>query len=124
MMADPSRNLQGDWAPDAAIYHVVALGLELALLVAVAAWSYLTVTGATGIVAAGASVALMALLWGVFAAPKSESRLKGLALLAFKVAAFATGALAFWGNGWILAAEVYAVIALLSLAFVWWRGVL
>ena len=123
-MTDPSRHFQDDWTPDVVVYHVLALALELGLLIAVAAWSYLQVGGVTGWVAAGASIVLAGLVWGVFAAPKSGYRLRGVRLLVFKLVAFGAGALALWGCGWGVAALVYTVLALVSLGFAWWRGVL
>lgn len=123
-MADPSRNFGEEWTPDVAVYHTLALALELGLLIAVAAWSYLQVGGVTGWVAAGASIVLVGLVWGVFAAPKSGYRLRGIRLLVFKLLAFGAGAIALLGCGWAMAALIYAVLAVISLGFAWWRGVL
>jgi hypothetical protein len=100
-----------------ALNMALAAALELVLLFAVGRFAYGLGGGPVPSwgLALGATAATLA-LWGRFAAPRAAGRLQGAPLLAFKVAAFGAGAVALAGNGWELAAVLYAVVAALHLA--------
>ena len=105
--------------------HRVNLGvaslLELAVLFAVCSWGFSLPTGLPLRLLAGVGApALMAVVWGVLAAPKASVPLRGAAGAAFQIAWFGIGALAFWAVGSPVAALalglVYAVNALMLLS--------
>ena len=57
---------------------------------------------------------LAALAWSRFAAPRSEHRLQGRARLAFELGVFAAATVALAAAGAHLAAELFAVLALVN----------
>ena len=87
-----------------ALLQNVNLGLSFLLeLIAVASFAYwgFNATDSTVlkfVLGLGAAI-LTIVVWGIFAAPKSERRLKGSALLIFKAAFFALAALALVAAG-------------------------
>lgn len=94
----------------------MAFLLELAVLVAVAHWGFTLPTGRVlrAIVTIGAPV-LMAVLWGLFAAPRASIALHGAASAAFQIAWFGVGALTLAAAGrTTLAIALAAVYALNS----------
>lgn len=100
-----------------AVNAVVSFALELVALGVFGYYGYqLDLPGWARIAAAVALPLLLALLWGIFAAPRSERRLSGLALLAFKVVVFGAAVLALYALGYPLPALVLAAIALVNLA--------
>lgn len=89
----------------------VAFLLELAVLLAVGYWGFsLTHGAAVRLLTALGGPLLMAILWGVFAAPKASAPLNGVAGVAFRIMWFGVGALAFWFAGTPLAALVLAAL--------------
>ena len=96
----------------------VAFLLELAVLFAVGYSGFTQSSGPVLRVVAGLGAPLlMAVLWGVLAAPKASLPLDGVADTAFRIAWFGVGAVAFWVAGRPIAAlglaGVYAVNALM-----------
>ncbi len=94
------------------LHAVLALGVEIAVLVAVVrAGITLGGGGVTGWALGLLALAAVIGLWALWGAPKSATRLEGMALLAFKTAIFGLAALAFlYADGGIVAA-VFAIIA-------------
>ena len=94
-------------------------------LVALGAFAYFgftaTDTPAINIVLAIAFTVVAIVLWGLFAAPRSERRLRGRALIAFKVVFFALacGALVLANN--LTLGIVLAVLTAINLllAYIW-----
>lgn len=78
----------------------IIFALELCMLVALAYWGVKTGSGAFGKIAygVGAPVAI-AVVWGVFAAPKAKAPLPVVARLAVKAIIFALAALALSAAG-------------------------
>lgn len=96
----------------------VAFLLELAVLLAVGYWGFALTQGlVTRLLAGLGGPVLMAVLWGVFAAPKASAPLHGVADVAFRIGWFGVGAVALWGSGMPVAAlalaALYAVNALM-----------
>ena len=94
----------------------VAFAVELVMLGALVVWALsLSVAVWLRIVVAIASVALVGVLWGRFAAPTAARRLQGRSLLAFKIVVFAVGAALIAGQHvwWAL---TYAVVVAVNLA--------
>lgn len=83
-----------------AVNALLALSVEMAALFGwgLIGWHFFDAVPAR-VAAALFGVGLFALIWGVFAAPKSAHRLHQPWLAPFKAAMFASGALAFWAAG-------------------------
>jgi len=93
----------------------VAFLLELAVLFAVGHWGLSLSAGLPARLLAGlGGVALMAVLWGVFAAPRAAVPLHGMAGAAFRVGWFGIGALAFLAAGVPVAGAALAVLYLVN----------
>jgi len=96
--------------------------LELCVLVAVGFWGFKTGSGWFLKILLGIGTPLLiAVLWGMFAAPKAAYHLHGFMLLAFEVAVFGSGVAALYATknyfpAWGLAAFV---IINRILIFVW-----
>lgn len=100
----------------------LAFLLELALLAALAYWSF-HLGASTGVclaVAASATIGL-ALLWSLIAAPNAKRRLDTIPLVAFKVVVFTVGAALLFRAGQHGLAAALEVLALanLGLAIAW-----
>jgi hypothetical protein len=100
----------------------VAFVLELCLLVAFAYLGFqLGATPLVKVVLAIGAAVLVALIWGRYMAPKSETRLTGAAYLALKFVLFGLAALglAIFGQGTL--AIIFAVVSLINqvLLLVW-----
>lgn len=88
--------------------------LELAALAAFGLWGASIADGAAAVVLAIGLPALVAVMWGAFAAPKARRRLR-LALRApFELGVFAFAALALWSAESATLALVFAAIALVN----------
>lgn len=96
---------------------VFAFAVEMAALYA---WGLLAWTlprqPVAGALAAATAVALFAVLWGRFAAPRSSRRLQGPALAVFKLAIFAVSAAALWAAGQSRAGLVLGVAGAVQIA--------
>lgn len=103
------------------LHYAVAFALELALLFGFGLFGFRFGQGGwIGSLLAAVLVAIAILLWARFAAPSATTRLPDAVLIAFKLAIFALGALAFWASGWAGAAGVFAVLAVLDLGVAVW----
>ncbi len=89
----------------------VAFLLELAVLLAVGYWGF-TGPGDSPVrfVAGLGGPLLMAVLWGSFASPRAPFPLSGAPDVAFRIAWFGVGVLAFWFSGHPFAALTLAVV--------------
>jgi Protein of unknown function (DUF2568) len=88
--------------------------LELAALAALAYWGSQTGPLARSIVLAIAAPLAGAVLWGLFAAPKSRHRLRGARRLIVEIPFFGAAVAGLAATGqWVLAA-VFAVVVVLS----------
>ena len=88
--------------------------LELAALAALAYWGSQTGPLAVSIVLAIAAPLAGAVLWGIFAAPKSRHRLRGARRLIVEIPFFGAAVAGLAATGqWVLAA-VFAVVVVLS----------
>lgn len=97
-----------------ALLLTVAFLLELAVLAACAVAAYRWPEGlVVQLSVAGLALAVMTLLWGLFAAPRAARRLSGTASVAFQVAWFGVGVLA---TGWVLGPVAGLVLAAATLA--------
>jgi len=102
------------------IQLALAFALELAMLAAFAYWGFHTGGSALARLLLGIGVPLLvAVIWGVFMAPKSTRRLQGAAYLAVKVVLFGLAAVALVAAGQSLAGIALAAIYLVSLR---WNG--
>jgi len=102
------------------------LGLAFLLeLVAIASFAYWGFTVSDSIIVRlvlGLGTPILAIvLWGIFAAPKSERRLRGNAYLAFKVVYFVLAILALIAAGSVTLGIIVAVVFAINtvLAYVW-----
>ena len=96
--------------------------LELCALVALGYWGFQTGQTTLTKIALGLGAPLVtAVLWGLFAAPRASRRLKGLALLLFKIAVFSLAIIALAAAGQPALAIIFAlaVAVNLTLGAVW-----
>jgi Protein of unknown function (DUF2568) len=88
--------------------------LELAALAALAYWGSQTGPLAVSVVLAIAAPLAGAVVWGIFAAPKSRHRLRGARRLIVEIPFFGAAAAGLAATGqWVLAA-IFAVVVVLS----------
>lgn len=92
----------------------LAFLLELAALLSFAAVGVL-LSGWMQLVGGLIAVAVFVLLWGMFAAPRSKRRLRGMNLLLFKAAIFAVAVLILLLIGQPVWAAALAVLAAVNL---------
>ena len=100
----------------------LAFLLELAALAAFAYWGFNTGDSTLVHVVLGIGVPVLgAVLWGIFAAPKSTRRLQGIAYWAFKVAFFALASAALVAAGQVTLGVLLGAVAAVNLilARVW-----
>jgi len=93
----------------------LAFLLELGALLAFAAAGALVPEGWLQLVAGILGAALFVLVWAIWAAPRSKRRLRGMRLIAFKIAVFGVAALILLLIGQPLWAAVFAVLAAIHL---------
>jgi uncharacterized protein DUF2568 len=100
--------------------------LELAALAAAGLWGASIAGGVAALVLAIVLPLVVAVLWGVFAAPRARRRLPLRLRAPFELGVFTLAALALWDAGrpaWGVAFAVIAVAnALLLTAFDQWEG--
>jgi hypothetical protein len=95
----------------------LAFLLELVAIAAFAYWGFNATDSTILKIVLGLGSAIVAIvLWGIFAAPQSERRLKGTALLIFKVIVFALAALALIAAGSGTLGVIFAVVCAVNLA--------
>lgn len=92
----------------------LAFMLELAALISFAA-AGLLLSGWLQLVGIIAGGVLFIVLWGLFAAPKSKRRLKGMNLLLFKIGMFAAAAISLMLVGQLVWGVVLAILAAVHL---------
>jgi hypothetical protein len=100
----------------------LAFLLELVALGSFAYWGFNASGSSVLNIVLGVGTPILAIvLWGVFAAPRSERRLRGSAYLAFKVVFFALAILALIAAGSITLGLIFAVVFVINtgLAYVW-----
>ncbi|WP_432635893.1 DUF2568 domain-containing protein [Albidovulum sp.] len=105
--------------------HALAFAVEAWLVWAVGRWGF----GLGGAPVAGWALALACgaaaiTLWGRFAAPRSLRRLRGGALLSFKIGAFAAGAAATLQTYGAIPAAGYLILSLAQLVLALRQGAL
>jgi len=98
--------------------------LELASLAALAYWGFDTGRSAVADVALGVGAPLLAAaVWGTFAAPKSERRLRGAALVAVQLCVLGAGVLALAVTGQPVLATLFAALVVLNTVLLHiWEG--
>lgn len=99
----------------------LAFGLELAMLAALGRWGYLQGKSALfSWVMAVVTVGVAVVLWGYFAAPRSEHRLPLLPRLSFELFMFLLSSLLLYTSGYRTAAVWFCALSCLSvlLAFI------
>jgi hypothetical protein len=99
---------------------VLAFAVELAMIVAFATWALSLQFGVlAGWTLAVALVAGSALLWGIWAAPRSERRLGPLPLLVFKLVLFGLAVAALLAARQMACGMIFGAFAALHLALAW-----
>lgn len=95
--------------------HALRFALEVVALAALSYWGFHAGRGivADTVLGVGASV-LAAVVWGVFAAPKSDRRLRGGPLLGVQTAVFAAAAAAIAATGHAVLAATFAATVVLN----------
>lgn len=88
--------------------------LELAALAAVGLWGASIADGVAAVVLAILLPVIVAVLWGMFAAPRARRRLPLRLRAPFELGVFALAALALWGAGWPVWGAAFAVIAVVN----------
>jgi len=100
----------------------LAFLLELVAIASFAYWGF-TVSDSTILnIVLGIGTPIVAIvLWGIFAAPKSERRLKGSAYLIFKVVFFVLAIAALIAAGSVTLGVIFAVVFAVNtaLAYAW-----
>jgi hypothetical protein len=97
---------------------LLAFLVEVAMLILLGHWGYHLADGMfMKVLCAIAAPLIAAVLWGIFAAPKSKNRLKQPALLAFKLVMFIGTAVLLYWPGHIFIAAVFLFFALLNQSF-------
>lgn len=105
------------------VHAVLALGVEIAVLVAVVrAGLALAGGGVSGWLLGLVALAVVIALWALWGAPKSATRLDGAALLSFKCAIFAVAAGAFFIADGVTVAAIFAAVAALHLILALAKG--
>ncbi len=101
----------------------LAFILELAMLAAFAYWGFRT--GSTGLAkgALGVGVPLIvALIWGMFMAPRAARRLKGASYFVLKGVLFLLATLGLAVAGQVVSAIIFVVLTLINTALqILWR---
>jgi hypothetical protein len=91
--------------------------LELAALAALAYWGFHTGESLVTDVLLGVGAPVVAaVVWGTFAAPRSERRLSGGALVAVQLAVLGAGAVALAAAGRTVLAAIFAVVIVVNAA--------
>ena len=101
----------------------IAFLLELCLLAALCFWGFAVGHGLPMKLVLGLGTPLVvAIIWGLFAAPRASRRLTGGGLFALKALLFCAAAVALWFAGLpVLAVVFIAVVALNALLLYLWR---
>ncbi len=100
----------------------LAFLLELVALGAFAYWGFTASDSTVLNILLAIGLAVVAIvLWGVFAAPRSQRRLKGVALIGFKVVFFALACVALIAAGSVTLGVIVGILVIVNivLAYVW-----
>ena len=98
----------------------LAFLLELVALASFAFWGFTATDTTTLNVVLGIGVPIVAIvLWGFFAAPQSERRLRGTPYLIFKLAFFTLAIVALYLAGSTTLALIFAVVFALNTALIY-----
>jgi Protein of unknown function (DUF2568) len=96
----------------------IVLGLrfvcEMAALAAVAYWGQQAANGLAGIVLAAIAVAVVAVVWGVFLAPKRQLQVGLPTRLAIELAVWVAAAAGLWSAGQPTLATVLFIVAVVT----------
>jgi len=91
--------------------HALRFALELAALAALSYWGFHTGRSALADIVLGIGAPLLAaVVWGVWAAPRSARRRRGAALLAVQMAVFAAAATGLAAAGQTVLAVAFALV--------------
>jgi hypothetical protein len=90
--------------------------LELGAIAAFAYWGANAADGVLSVLLAILAPVVMILAWGVFAAPKSERRLPGVARAPFELPVFAGAAVALLAAGSTAGAVLFGALVVVSAA--------
>jgi hypothetical protein len=96
--------------------------LELCMYAALGYWGFTTHSGWALKILFGIGLpVLIAVIWGIFMAPKSTRRLSGIPFTVMDIILLGSGALALYASGQTILAWMYAVVLLVSeiLRLVW-----
>ena len=96
--------------------------LELCMLAAVGYWGFTTHSGWTMKILLGIGLpVLIAVIWGMFMAPRSTRRLSGIPFTVMDIILLGSGAVALYASGQGTLAWIYAVALVISeiLRLVW-----
>jgi hypothetical protein len=92
------------------------------MLAAIGYWGFTTHSGWTMKLLFGIGLpVLIALIWGVFMAPRSTRRLRGIPFTVMDILLLGSGAVALYASGQVNLAWIYAVVLIISeiLRLVW-----
>lgn len=101
-------------SPLASTNLTVKFLLELAALALLAYWGAVTGDGIVAVILAIAAPALMAVVWGAFAAPRAARRLPAPARIPLELGIFAIACIAGYAAGAVVASTVFAVVVVLN----------
>jgi len=91
--------------------------LELCMLAAVGYWGFKTQSGWTMKIALGIGLpVLIAVLWGLFIAPRAKYPLSGIPYLIVELTLLGSGALALFASGRVNLGWVYMIILIVNKA--------
>ncbi len=96
--------------------------LELCMLASVGYWGFTTHSGWALKILFGIGLpVLIALIWGVFMAPRSSRRLSGVPFTVMDIILLGSGAVALYASGLVNLAWIYAAVLIISevLRLVW-----
>lgn len=96
--------------------------LELSMLAAVGYWGFKTHSGWTLKILFGIGLPiLIAVIWGIFMAPRSEHRLRGVSFTIMDFILLGSGAIALYASGQATLAWIYAAMLIIQevLRLVW-----
>lgn len=88
--------------------------LELAALALLGYWGAVTGDGFGAVVLAVVAPALMAVVWGMFAAPRAARRLRAAARIPLELGIFAVAGVAGFAAGAVVISTVFVVLAVLN----------
>jgi hypothetical protein len=95
----------------------LAFLLELCMLAALGYWGFVAGSATFQKLVLGLGTPLVvAIIWGLFAAPRATRRLSGVGLFALKALLFCTAAIALWAAGLPALAVIFIAVVALNAA--------